>query len=147
MKSKQQTIHLPAAELDPANKNDSGNKCILIYEDDLEILLLCKNLLGKNKYRVETLSRCENVMKDIECFKPNLILMDLWIPEIGGEKAIAIIKENPATRHIPILLFSANAEIKEICKKIKADGYIEKPFDINILKEKIEQTIKIKVPG
>jgi CheY-like chemotaxis protein len=122
------------------SENNQG-KCILIYEDDLEILLLCKTILLKSQYRVETLSRCENVIADIDRIKPNLILMDLWIPEIGGEKAIAMIKENPATRHIPVLLFSANTEIKEICKKINADGYIEKPFDIQKLKQTIEQNI------
>lgn len=117
------------------------NKCILIYEDDPEILLLCKTILIKNQYRVETLSRCENVMADIELLKPDLILMDLWIPEIGGEKAIALIKENLATSHIPVLLFSANADIKEICKKINAQGYIEKPFDIQTLKATIAENI------
>ncbi len=122
----------------PHNNQD---KCILIYEDDPEILFLCKKLLSKNQYRVETLSRCENVIEDIHRMKPNLILMDLWIPDIGGENAVAMIKENPATRHIPILLFSANAEIKEICKKINADGYIEKPFDIYTFKQTIEENL------
>lgn len=116
-------------------------KCILIYEDDPEILFFCKKFLSKNQYRVETLSRCENVINDIAALKPDLILMDLWIPEIGGEQAIIMIKENPATRHIPVLLFSANTEIKEICKKINADGYIQKPFDINTLRETIQQKI------
>ena len=41
-------------------------KCILIYEDDPEILFLCKKILSKSKYRVETLSRCENVISDID---------------------------------------------------------------------------------
>jgi CheY-like chemotaxis protein len=122
------------------SENNQG-KCILIYEDDPEILLLCKTLLLKSQYRVATLSRCENVIGDIEMLKPDLILMDLWIPEIGGEKAISLIKENPATTHIPVLVFSANADIKEICKKINADGYIEKPFDIHTLKAIIEQNI------
>ena len=116
-------------------------KCILIYEDDQEILFLCKKILSKCKYRVETLSRCENVISDIDSIKPNLILMDLWIPEIGGEKAITMIKENPTTCHIPVLLFSANADIEEICNKINANGYIEKPFDINTLIQTIEKNI------
>ncbi len=126
--------------------NDSSEKCILIYDDNQEILLLCKKILEKKPYRVETLSRCENVISDIGNLKPDLILMDLWIPEIGGEKAIALMKANPATRHIPILLFSANAEIKEICKKVNADGYVAKPFDIHTLKETIEQNIKLQTP-
>ena len=120
------------------NQND---KCILIYEDDPEILFLCKNILAKTPYRVETLSRCENVIDDIDRIKPNLILMDLWIPVLGGEKAVTIIKENPATSNITVLLFSANAEITEICKRVNANGYIQKPFDVNIFKETIEHNI------
>ncbi len=122
------------------SKNNQ-DKCILIYEDDPEILLLCKTILLKSKYRVATLSRCENVINDIAMLKPDLILMDLWIPAIGGEKAIALIKENPATTHIPVLVFSANADIQDICIKINADGYIAKPFDIDHFKETIAQHI------
>ena len=117
------------------------SKCILIYEDDQEIVLLCKTILIKNHYRVESLSRCENVLGDLEKIKPDLILMDLWIPEIGGEKAIIKIKENPTSHQIPVILFSANSDIQEICKKINADGYIQKPFDIQTFLDTIKQHI------
>ena len=117
------------------------NKCVLIYDDDAEILFLCKAILQKDSYRVETLSRCDDVINDIDRLKPDIILMDLWIPKIGGEKAIAILKKNSNAMHIPVILFSANTEIKEIGKKINADGYIEKPFDINAFKETIKKNI------
>ena len=117
------------------------SKCILIYEDDQEIVLLCKTILIKNHYRVESFSSCENVLSDLEKIKPDLILMDLWIPEIGGEKAIIKIKENPTSHQIPVILFSANSDIEEICKKINADGYIQKPFDIHTFLETIKQHI------
>jgi len=114
-------------------------KNILIYDDDEEILLLCKAILAKFGFVVETLSRCENILNDIKSLQPDLILMDLWIPEIGGEKAIEIMKQNERTKQTPVLLFSANADIKDICKKVKADGYIEKPFTINTLIEIIQK--------
>ena len=113
-------------------------KNILIYDDDEEILLLCKAILTKNDFVVETLSTCENVLNDIQAFKPDVILMDLWIPVMGGEKAIEIIKNNEATKNIPVLIFSANADIKQIFKKVNAEGYIEKPFSIS----KFIETIK-----
>ena len=97
------------------------NKTILIYDDDREILFLCKAILQKHKYTVETLSRCEEVINDINRVQPHFILMDLWIPEIGGEKAVALAKQNDATKHVPIFLFSANADIKEIYKKVNAE--------------------------
>lgn len=67
--------------------------------------------------------------------------MDLWIPKIGGEKAVADIKNHPQTQYIPVILFSANIEIEKISKKVNADGYLEKPFDINTLVETIEMHI------
>jgi len=116
-------------------------KCILLYEDDQEIQGLCKRLLTKSGYRVEAMSACQNVINDIAAFQPDLILMDLWIPEIGGEKAVTLIKQNHDTKHIPVLLFSANAGIKEICERVSANGFIEKPFDLIAFKATIEKHI------
>ena len=137
----QNKIALSAEDSSQEEVNSAVVKCVLIYDDNLEILLLCKMLLRKDPYRVETLTRCENVIDDVSHIKPDLILMDLWIPEIGGEKAVELIKENPATRHVPVLLFSANDKIAEICDKTNADGYIAKPFDIQVFKDKIAQKI------
>ena len=67
--------------------------------------------------------------------------MDLWIPEIGGEKAIETIKQNEATKNIQVLIFSANADIKDICKKVNADGYVEKPFTVNSFIETIKKYV------
>ena len=116
-------------------------KNILIYDDDEEILLLCKAILIKNDFDAETLSICENVLNDIQTFKPDIILMDLWIPVMGGEKAIGLIKNNEATKNIPVLIFSANANIKEILRKVDAAGYIEKPFGISTFIETIKRCI------
>lgn len=120
-------------------KNFIMKKNILIYDDDEEILLLCKAILSKYGLGVETLSRCENILNDIKLIQPQLILMDLWIPEIGGEKAIAAIKQNEATKYIPVLIFSANADIKDISIKVNADGYVEKPFTVRTLIETIQK--------
>ncbi len=116
-------------------------KCILIYDDDTEILFLCKAILQKDNYRVETLTHCENVLEDVATIKPDVILMDLWIPQIGGELAITLLKQNESTKNIPVIIFSANAEIEDVCKRIHADGFIEKPFDIGFFKETIMKLI------
>jgi DNA-binding NtrC family response regulator len=112
-------------------------KTILIYDDDEEILLLCKIILKKYHYNVETLSYCDDVLADVIKLKPDFILMDLWIPEMGGEKAVKIIKNHESTKQIPIFLFSANADIKDISEKVNASGYIAKPFDLKTFLEVI----------
>ncbi|CAN5777506.1 N/A [soil metagenome] len=114
-------------------------KNILIYDNDEEILLLCSAILSKYDFVVQILSRCENILTDIQTFNPHIILMDLWIPQIGGEKAIEIIKQNESTKQIPVLIFSAISNIKDISKKINATGYIEKPFNVSTFIETIQK--------
>ena len=118
-----------------------GKKRVLIYDDDVEILNVCKAILEFENYHVETLGNCENIIADIEKTNPDIILMDLWIPKIGGENAIKLMHENDTTKHIPVILFSANYEIEKIGKRINASGVLKKPFDINSLKKAIENNI------
>lgn len=119
-------------------------KCVLIYDDDVEILFLCKKILEK-EYHVETLPKCQNIIVDISRLQPDIILMDIWIPDIGGEKAVQIMKNDPLVKFIPVLFFSANDEIHEICERTGADGYIAKPFDIKDFKEIIKKNILKKI--
>ena len=93
-------------------------KCVLIYDDDLEILNVCRAILNLDNYQVETIANCEDIVSDIQRIHPDIILMDLWIPKIGGEKAIKLMHENEQTKHIPVILFSANAEIEKISERI-----------------------------
>ena len=114
-------------------------KCILIYDDDTEILMLCRMILQKQNYRVETRTACDDIINDIKLLEPDIILMDLWIPQMGGEKAIKQMREHPASKDIPVLLFSANDDIGNISIKLSANGYVQKPFDIHAFKIEIEK--------
>jgi CheY-like chemotaxis protein len=116
-------------------------KCILVYEDNSEILDLCRMILEGPDRRVEMKMRCDDIIADIEQFEPDIVLMDLWIPEMGGEKAVHLMKTNPSAKHIPVILFSAHPEIEQVSKKVKAEGYLNKPFDITHLKGIIEKNI------
>ena len=115
-------------------------KNILIYDDDKEILFLCKIILKKHNFHADTFTRCDDVIRDIHTFKPDFILMDLRIPDMGGEEAVKLVKSKEQTKNIPIFLFSANADIDSICKRVNADGYISKPFDIKTFISTIEKT-------
>jgi DNA-binding NtrC family response regulator len=116
--------------------------CVLIYDDDIEILKVCKVILELQNYDVKILSSCENIINDIATIRPDIILMDLWIPTIGGENAINMMHNNPLTNHIPVILFSANDEIEKISKRVNADGFLKKPFDILIFRQTIKDHLK-----
>jgi len=116
-------------------------KCILVYEDDLEILQLCKTILSTSGYRVEALSNCENIISDVAKIKPDLILMDLWIPQIGGEQAILLLRDSPDSHDMPVVIFSAHEDIEAISKRINATSFIKKPFDISTLRGVISEHV------
>lgn len=119
-------------------------KCILIYDDDVEISAVTKIILEKRKYHVETRTRCDDIIKEVNAINPDLVFMDLWIPRTGGESALKLMKQNEPTRHIPVILFSANDLIEEVCKRSNADGYLKKPFSINNLVQLVEDIISKK---
>src|SRR6185437_3966360 len=116
-------------------------KCILIYDDDEEILTVTKLILEKHNYQVLTRTRCDDIIREVNEVNSDLVLMDLWIPRIGGESALQLMKGNEATRNIPVILFSANDTIEEICKRSGADGYLKKPFSVKNLVHLVEKII------
>ena len=116
-------------------------KCVLIYDDDLDILSVCKIILKQHNYRVETRNRNTDLINDIKKLKPDMVFMDIRIPELGGEKAVTLMKTNRDTENIPIVLFSANPEIEEIYKRTGADGFLKKPFEIHTLLDVLKDNI------
>ncbi len=113
-------------------------KNVLIFDDDPEILLVCKLILEQEDYTVSTRIYCDDVIDDIQNVNPGVILMDLLIPEIGGENAIGLIKGNRDTMHIPVILFSANPGIEQALERTGASAFLKKPFAINDLLEMVE---------
>jgi len=114
---------------------------ILIYDDDADILFLSKTILSKHGFEVTTRTRCEDILNELKSFQPHIVLMDLSIPTDGGEKHVQIAKQNPDTRKLPVLIFSARRELQSICERIEADGWIEKPFEIQTLVDVIKSHI------
>jgi two-component system cell cycle response regulator DivK len=71
------------------------------------------------------------LMEKVEKLQPDMILMDLLIPPMGGDNSIKLLKNDPMTKHIPILVFSGDEEIEKITAETDADGFIRKPFEIS----------------
>lgn len=114
-------------------------KTVLICDDDKDILNVCRIILERENYHVKTYTDCESVLSEIKAVEPDVILMDIWVPAMGGEALTRLIKEDEATKHISVILFSANDEIKKITERVQADGYIHKPFDVKTLVKIIEK--------
>ncbi|MGV3686512.1 MAG: response regulator [Daejeonella sp.] len=111
------------------------DKRILICDDDEDILSICTYILEESGWNVHTRNHCKNIVETVEEIMPDIILMDNWIPDMGGIKATQAIKAAPALKHIPIIYFSANNDVKALARVAGADDFLAKPFDIEELEK------------
>ena len=105
-------------------------KCILIFDDDPEILYVCKLILKNQNFRVEARTNCNNLIGDIEDVKPDLILIDRGIRGLGADHAVKLIEDNFETLQIPVIVFSEKAATEDTKKRMGVSEFPKKPFDI-----------------
>lgn len=116
-------------------------KKIFIFDDNLEILELCTEILEDLGCEVKTSPTTNNVEKQVLDYMPDLIFMDNWLPDISGIEATRMIKSNENLKNIPILYFSANSNIDALANEAGADDYLAKPFDIDQFEEVVKKYI------
>lgn len=117
-----------------------NKKKILIADDDPAILEALKLMLEDAGYEVETTVNGETVQTVKENF-PDLILLDIWMSGMDGRDICAYLKSQELTRHIPIIMISANKDAMQIAKDAGADDFIAKPFEMNDLIARIKAYI------
>jgi DNA-binding response OmpR family regulator len=105
---------------------------IIIYDDDMDLLEVCSLILSAKKFEVVVKDKCTDILNDIREHRPDVILMDNWIPDIGGVKATRLVK-NSEFRDIPVIFFTANNNVAELAAEAGADYSLQKPFDITEL--------------
>ena len=112
---------------------------ILVVEDEQEIRFLLKYNLELDGHEVDTAGNGKNAMEKIEDRKPDLILMDIMMPEVDGIEATLKIKSVPENSTIPIFMLTAKSQLSDIETAFKAgaDDYLTKPFDPESLNERI----------
>lgn len=114
-------------------KTGGMSKKIIIYDDDTDLLEVCSLILEAKHFTVVTKDKCTEILNDIREHRPDVVLMDNWIPDIGGVKATRLVKGSAEFRDIPVIFFSANNNVNELAQEATADYYLQKPFDISEL--------------
>ena len=116
---------------------------ILIADDELNIRLLVGNLLGGD-YDVIKASDGAEALALARLKRPDLILMDIMMPNMDGYSACHAIKNDEATAKIPVVMVTAvGQELNRMfAKQMGADGYITKPFQLRNLLDTIGRFLK-----
>ena len=118
--------------------NQSKQKDILILEDNPDNMITIKAIL-KGNYNLWEATNGEEGLKFIEIHKPDLILLDMSLPNISGQEIVSILKADDRTKSIPIIAVTAQAMIgdKEMIMGYGCDGYVSKPIDGELLLDEI----------
>lgn len=109
-----------------------GKKEILIIDDSNTNLVLLESLLRKNGYIVHSALNAKEGIKTMQQSVPDLIYLDLVMPEVDGLKFIQMIKERDEWKDVPVVIISAVSDKKVIRQSIEMGiiDYITKPIDI-----------------
>jgi two-component system phosphate regulon response regulator PhoB len=107
-------------------------KTIIVIEDDPDILDMMTYILKDEGYDIISSTDC-SPLKDLPASQPDLILMDNRLREGSGMDECRKLKEQDSTRHIPVVMVSANPQLPRLAAESLADGYVSKPFDLDEL--------------
>ncbi|MDD5449476.1 MAG: response regulator [Candidatus Omnitrophica bacterium] len=117
-------------------------KKILIIDDEVDLVGLLKTKLELRNYHIVPLYTSKRSLEITKREKPDLILLDIMMPDKDGYEVCRELRADEDTSAIPIILFSAKPDQKEYLKtgtkSVGADDYIVKPFETDALLEKIK---------
>lgn len=119
---------------------------VLIYDDDKDILLVTATILELKGFEVRGREHCREMDEDLRSFRPQVILMDNWLPDISGVKAIQYLKSKEEFRNIPVIFFSANSNVEKLAGEAGADFMLSKPFEIAALQDIIQRAVQQAAP-
>ncbi|RYF24837.1 MAG: response regulator [Flavobacteriales bacterium] len=110
-----------------------STKKILICDDDPGILEMLELLLEETGHQIIPEANSLNVRSILERESPDLVVLDLWMPVLSGDQVLKMIRENQATKSLPVIVISASTDGKEIADKAGATNFLAKPFDVDEL--------------
>lgn len=116
-------------------------KIILIFDDDKTILEMFKLVLESSGYIVYVSETSHDIINKVASCTPDVIIMDNWIPDIGGIEATRLLKSNIEYKDIPVIYCSANSDVASLATQAGAEAYLPKPFDLDDLEAVVEMML------
>ena len=120
---------------------------ILVVDDEEDILELVKFNLAREGYPVICTTSGEKTLKIARMEHPDLIVLDLMLPGMDGLEVARVLKNDPKTKDIPIVMLTAKGEEADIVTGLElgADDYVTKPFSPRILVARVRAVLRRKV--
>ncbi|RZK39167.1 MAG: response regulator [Pedobacter sp.] len=116
-------------------------KCVFVLEDDEDLRELFEFLLRYDDFDVKTYADATSFRTGIhdDLPRPNLILMDIRLPDGNGLDICRELKSDPELKDIPVIMMSAHMDKAEVIGKCGSQDFLQKPFDIKDFIRRVEQ--------
>jgi DNA-binding response OmpR family regulator len=123
---------------------DRTRRRVLVVEDQRDIAEMLVFNLNRAGYEATALHDGRSALQSIEKSPPDLVLLDVMIPELSGTELASRLRSVPATNSLPIIMLTARAEEVDqlVGLTVGADDYITKPFSMSVLLARIEAVLR-----
>ncbi len=118
---------------------------VMVVDDELLIRETIRAALEHSGFSVMAVDEGGKALELILTRKPDLLILDLYMPDVNGWEICRKLKADPATAAIPVMIFSGSNEPVDVMSGIDAGAYdyITKPIDTEVLVKKIRQKLKL----
>ncbi|RMG68152.1 MAG: diguanylate cyclase [Calditrichaeota bacterium] len=119
---------------------------ILVVDDEIGMQKLLKKVLEQQKFHVEGLLDSRQIAEKIESFRPDLLIMDIMMPELDGISATRRVRNLKLSSYLPIIVVTARKETHDLVAALEAgaDDYITKPFEFEELLARVRNMLRLK---
>jgi DNA-binding response OmpR family regulator len=118
-------------------------KCVLVVEDEPDIIMLIQRSLSLKNFMVIQAGSGTQALEFFDQRTPDLVLLDIMMPDMDGFEVCQKIKAKPEGRNVPVVFLTVRSNEEDIArsKSVGASGYITKPFDPFKLVDEIEKIL------
>ena len=131
----------------PQNHPDNKKLRILIIDDEESIFEVIEGLLLREGYDLTYVSSGKEALNQIEEIQPDVILLDLMMPEMDGLETCQQIKANQRWCHIPIIMVTALSSKEDLARSLEAgaDDFLSKPINSIEMRARVRSMLRIKL--
>lgn len=121
-------------------------RSILVVDDDETVTQLLGDALSVQKYEVHKANNGRKGLEEARRYLPDLILMDVNMPQMDGFSALRELKKDKKTREIPVIMLTARGEEESLRKGMEGEAeiYVTKPYDLQYLLKQIEKVLAMR---